>query len=73
MLYSQPGIDDLNADNFMEKLDNGAIVCKLARHIEKHCVIDETPPPTPAKTGGGGGVSKLAATISTARPIAALN
>jgi len=28
-------LDDLNADNFINKLDNGVIICKLAKHIEE--------------------------------------
>ncbi|XP_015795200.1 probable serine/threonine-protein kinase DDB_G0282963 [Tetranychus urticae] len=34
-------IDDIDANNFMSKLDNGVIVCKLAKLIEEKCDIDE--------------------------------
>jgi len=30
-------VDDITVENFMEKLDNGVIVCKLAKLIEERC------------------------------------
>lgn len=29
--------DDITADNFMSRLDNGVIVCKLAKIIQERC------------------------------------
>lgn len=34
------GIDDINANNFIQKLDSGVIVCKLAKHIEERCLLN---------------------------------
>jgi hypothetical protein len=30
-------VDDITAENFMTKLDNGVIVCKLAKLIQERC------------------------------------
>ncbi|XP_053211098.1 probable serine/threonine-protein kinase DDB_G0282963 isoform X2 [Panonychus citri] len=35
-------IEDLDSNNFMSRLDNGVIVCKLAKLIEEKCDIDES-------------------------------
>ena len=34
------GIDDINADNFIQKLESGVIVCKLAKLIEERCLLN---------------------------------
>lgn len=35
-----PDHEDITADNFLEKLDTGVIVCKLAKLIEEKCELD---------------------------------
>lgn len=31
------GVDDISSDNFMSKLDNGVVVCKLSKIIQEQC------------------------------------
>lgn len=36
-LRSCEDVSDVAVDNFMDRLDNGVVVCKLARLIEQEC------------------------------------